>query len=90
MATTTVFENETRNRFFVSEFTRSAPIISRSALDACDEVNGELQRKLNEMAEATFAVYAEAWGDTSKAATYATATMAFALKDLGFRVIDLQ
>lgn len=51
--TTNVYENENGKRFFLTNWheDRMTPIISRSALDAYENINGELCDKLNDLAE---------------------------------------
>ena len=50
---TKLYENENRNRFFVTNWhvDHMTTIVSRSALDALDGVNEELCNKLNAFAE---------------------------------------
>lgn len=82
--TTVVFENADCNRFFVTNWNldRMAPIVSRSALDACDGVNEELCDRLNEMSE-----YLSNNG--VKCAEIA-AILEIALNGMGYAIIDRQ
>ena len=85
-----IYENDARERFFMFEHDTMEPTICRSALDAYNEVNGELQDKLNEAAAALFSVYRTQTCIRNKAAAQTNETMADVLNTLGFYLIEAE
>ena len=61
---TRVFENENGNRFWLYSFKTASPCVVRSALDACEGENEDLQAQLNDLAERIYEISPSIASDT--------------------------